>query len=386
MTRILLVPDLPMERWPSMDRYALRLSSRLQQDDPDLDIEVAASIGRLTEEHDDRSTPAAAGRTRAPEDSLIRELRRYVARYWAYPIRVGRRRADLMHILDHSYAHVLRAHRDVPVIVTVHDLMPVKLVQQQAKTFRNRLRNRLLESVLVALRQASAWIVATEWLRDELAEWLGHADGISVIPYGVDDAFFEPPELSRDAARQGWAIDPSAFVVLHVGSVVPRKNFTAVIAAVDGLRQSGVNAWLLQCGATLTADQQADIAQRQLGDVVRARGASSESDLRAAYRASDVLLFPSHYEGFGLPVLEAMASGLPVVTSGAGGLGEVASDAAMIVGGREVEPYVSALAGLVEDPERCRELAARGIKRAETFRWAETARKTAELYRELAGA
>ena len=386
MTRVLLVPDLPVERWPSMDRYASRLSSHLQ-DDSDLDIDVATPIGRLTETQADRSTPAPRRQALTSEEgSMLRELRRYVARYWSYPRRVGRRPTDLMHILDHSYAHVLRAHRDVPVVITVHDLMPVKIVQQRAKGFRNLLRSRLLESVLVALRQANAWIVATEWLRDELSAWLGHADRISVIPYGVDDAFFEAPELTRPAARERWDIDPEAFVVLHVGSVVSRKNFTAVIAAVDGLRQSGVNAWLLQFGATLTRNQHADIAGRGLGDFVRARGASVESELRAAYRAADVLLFPSHYEGFGLPVLEAMASGLPVVTSGAGGLGEVAADAAVIVGGREVEPYVSALAGLAGDGARRREFAAKGIKRAEAFRWAETARQTAELYRQLASA
>jgi len=386
VTRVLLVPDLRLERWPSMDRYASRLSSYLQHD-PDFAIDVATPISTLTETQVQRSTPASTRHARTPDGgSMIGELRRYVARYWSYPRRVGRRPTDLMHILDHSYAHVLRAHRDVPVVITVHDLMPVKIVQQRAKGFRDLLRNRLLESVLVALRQASAWIVATEWLRDELSAWLGHAERISVIPYGVDDAFFEPPELSRSAARERWDIDPAAFVVLHVGSVVSRKNFTAVIAAVDGLRQSGVNAWLLQFGAALNSGQQADIAQRQLGDFVRARGASVESDLRAAYRTADVLLFPSHYEGFGLPVLEAMASGLPVVTSGAGGLGEVAADAALIVGGREVEPYVSALADLAGDGERRRELAAKGIKRAEAFRWAETARQTAELYRQLTSA
>jgi glycosyltransferase involved in cell wall biosynthesis len=112
-------------------------------------------------------------------------------------------------------------------------------------------------------------------------------------------------------------------------------------------------------------------------------GEATEAELRAGYRAADVLLFPSHYEGFGFPVLEAMASGLPVVTSGAGGLAEVAGDAAIVVGGREVEPYVVALRRLVTNTSWREQLVRRGLERAKRFRWVETARKTAELYRSL---
>ena len=114
-----------------------------------------------------------------------------------------------------------------------------------------------------------------------------------------------------------------------------------------------------------------------------ALGATNEADLRAAYRASDVLLFPSLYEGFGLPVLEAMASELPVGTSGAGGLAEVAGDAALVVGGREVEPYTVVLKGIAESEEARHTLARRGLEQARRFRWADAARRTAEVYRAM---
>ena len=133
----------------------------------------------------------------------------------------------------------------------------------------------------------------------------------------------------------------------------------------------------------MSPDQQTDINRRALGNVVRAPGSTDESELRAAYRAADVLLFPSHYEGFGLPVLESMASELPVVNSGAGGLTELSGDAAVIVGGREVEPYVEALARIADDEAWRNELVQRGIERAKQFRWSETARKTADVYRRL---
>ena len=385
MPRVLIVPDLPLERWPSMDRYALRLVDGLAAEAPDVDVTLASDINLLTagtgeKTGGDRSAESVGLGSKAGKN----EIRRYVSRYWSYPRRLKRHRADLVHVLDHSYAHALSKIKTVPSLVTVHDLLPVLTVQRKSTGFRNDIRNRLLEWVLKELRRATGWIVATEWLRTELAEWLGHSDRIHVIPYGVDEAFLEPPTQDRGEIRRRFNIPESAFVVLHVGSVGTRKNIGAVIATVDGLRRSGIEAWLLQVGGTFTAQQMADIESRDLRSSLTAVGAAEESDLRLAYRAADVLLFPSHYEGFGFPVLEAMASELPAVNSGAGGLAEVSGDAAVIVRGREVEPYVEAVSEIASNASRREELIRRGVEQARKFRWAETARKTAAVYRDLA--
>ncbi len=377
MTRILLVPDLPLERWPSMDRYASRLETELHRYAPDLDITVASEIATLTTENGARRPLP-----KFPTPGL-NELRRYLSRYWLYPRRVWRKRADLVHVLDHSYAHILRGKRDRPAVVTVHDLLPVMTLRRGGTKLRHRFRAWLLERVLDGLKNADAWIVATEWLRSELAEWLDREEPIHVIPYGVDDKFFDPPADSRAIIRGRWNIPESAFVVLHVGSVGPRKNLPTVFAAVHGLRKGGIEAWLLQVGGELTPEQHADLSTRGIDRFVRSIGEAAEPELRAAYRAADVLLFPSHSEGFGFPVLEAMAAELPVVTSGAGGLAEVAGDAAVVIGGREPEPYVAALKRLVGNATWQSQLVAKGRERARRFRWVETARRTAEVYRRL---
>ena len=328
--RVLLVPDLRLEGWPSMDRYASRLAQHLAQLAPDLDVRLATRVAGPTVEGD------GAGVVREPVTGLAGELRRYAARYLAYPARVRWMPADLMHVLDHSYGHLLLARRwPVPRLITVHDLMPVLTLERGATHARDRMRNRLLARVLRGLRTADGWIVATEWLRGELASWLGSDQGIHVIPYGIEDAFFVAGTERPAATRSRLGIPGSAFVVVHVGSVVARKNIPALIAAVAGLRSQGLDAWLLQLGGAFTADQRRDLVQAGLERFARFVPSASEADLRAGYRAADVLLFPSHYEGFGFPVLEAMASGTPVVTSGAGGLAEVAGDAAVVVGGRE---------------------------------------------------
>jgi glycosyltransferase involved in cell wall biosynthesis len=386
VTRVLLIPDLPIERWPSMDRYASRLAHQLLRYAPDLDVMLAGEIAGLTVEGD--GTPGRGGPGPDVRPALPgtwgAELQRYVQRYAVYPRRVRRERADVFHVLDHSYAHMLLARRTHPAVVTVHDLLPVITVQRRNADLRSRLRNWLLARVLRGLRRADAWIVATEWLRTELAAWLDRDDAIHVIPFGVDDAFFRPPEEERAVTRRRWGLPRGAFVVLHVGSVGPRKNLPIVIAAVHGLRQAGSDAWLLQVGGTLTSEQEADLRRRGIHRQVARVGEVHESELRKAYHAADVLLFPSHYEGFGFPVLEAMASGLPVVTSGAGGLGEVAGDAAVVVGGREVEPYVAALRRVAGSRHWRDQLVSRGRERARRFRWVEAARKTAEVYRTLA--
>ena len=387
MTSVLLVPDLPLERWPSMDRYASRLALYLKRVATDLEITVAGEIGGLTVDQ----PPSDAGifsSNPLPFPMLptpgLNETRRYVARYWTYPYRIRWMGADILHVLDHSYAHIVLTWGKGPRIVTVHDLLPVMTIERGGNSMRERMRNRLLERVLKALRTADAWIVATEWLRGELGQWLGHDDRIHVIPYGVDDAFFHPPDATRAQTRRQLGIPEGAFVALHVGSVGPRKNVPAVMAAVRGLRQAGMDAWLLQVGGAFSTEQEHDLATQGIKDVTRNVAEAAEPVLRAAYRAADVLLFPSHYEGFGFPVLEAMASGLPVVTSGAGGLAEVAGDAAVVVGGRETEPYVKAIRRLAGNALWRDQLVQRGIERAHRFRWVEAARKTAEVYRALA--
>jgi glycosyltransferase involved in cell wall biosynthesis len=136
-------------------------------------------------------------------------------------------------------------------------------------------------------------------------------------------------------------------------------------------------------GGRFTPEQEELIDRLDLRRAVRSVSSADETTLRRAYRAADVLLFPSLYEGFGFPVLEAFASGLPVVTSGAGGLKEVGGDVAIVVEDRDPASYVQALEQLSEDVAEREERIQRGWIRARTFTWQRTAAQTAEIYKEF---
>src|SRR6267143_521911 len=397
MPSVLLVPDLPLERWASMDKYAHRLHDWLESSDFGFHVRLAAHIGALTRD--------SAGRPSDPRRAFVRWWtqpvdpsrvilpgplhgpQQWAARYYFYPWRVKReaKRVDVVHVLDHSYAHMIERAGRRPVVVTVHDLMPVVVLRSPQDGWREGVRNRFLRQALKALRQADFYIVGTQWLKRELATWLGNDENIHVVPFGVDRAFFSESAVggARERWRHDWRIPEDAFVVLHVGSTVDRKNVPLVIQTVARLRQQ-TDAYLLQVGGRFSAEQEQLIDRLDLRRAVRSVSSADETALRRAYRTADVLLFPSLYEGFGFPVLEAFASGLPVVTSGAGGLKEVAGDAALVVEGRDPAAYVHAVEQL-DDPDEREDMIEKGWARARQFTWQRMAEQTAEVYRRLLG-
>ncbi|HMG17850.1 MAG TPA: glycosyltransferase family 1 protein [Gemmatimonadales bacterium] len=392
MPSVLLVPDLPLERWASMDKYAHRLHDWLESSDLGFQVRLAAHIGALTRdsvERRDRRKAFVRWWTQPVDPSRLilpgplHGPQQYAARYYFYPWRVKReaKRVDLVHVLDHSYAHMIEAAGRRPVVVTVHDLMPVVVLRSPTDGWRDGVRNRFLRQALKALRQADSYIVGTEWLKHELATWLGDDKNIHVVPFGVDRAFFGESAVARERGRRDWRIPEDAFVILHVGSTVDRKNVPLVIQTLARLRQQ-TDAYLLQVGGRFTAEQEQLIDRLDLRSAVRGVSSADETALRRAYRTADVLLFPSLYEGFGFPVLEAFASGLPVVTSGAGGLKEVAGDAAVVVEGRDPGAYVQALERLDDSDER-EDLIQKGWARARQFTWQKTAALTAAVYKPL---
>ena len=276
------------------------------------------------------------------------------------PFLLRRLRPNLAH-----FQHALPLACPCPAVVTVHDLS----FERDPRLMGLRDRVIFRRAVPRAARRAARVLAVSERTKRDLVERYGiPADKVVVTPNGVDPAF--TPDGARPNGR------PYA---LFVGALQPRKD---PVVAVEALSLVDTDLGLVFVGPDKggAEDTRRAVDELGLGARVSFRGYVPHDELAALYRGAACLVLPSRYEGFGLPVLEAMASGTPVVASTAGALPEVAGDAAILLD----DPTPSALAGGIERALADRErLVTAGLERARRFSWAETARRTLEVYRAL---
>jgi glycosyltransferase involved in cell wall biosynthesis len=268
---------------------------------------------------------------------------------WAVPRALRRLRPALAH-----FQHALPLRCPCPSVVTIHDLSFERDPTVMSRTDRAVFRR----VVPRAARRAALVIAVSERTKADIVALYDIApEKVVVIPHGIDAAF-----------RPGDD-EPGSYLLL-VGAVQPRKE---PLAAAEAAAAVGVP--LVAVGPVRDETLAAELRTRG----VELRGYVERDELARLYRGAAAVLMPSRYEGFGLPVLEAMASGTPVVASPDPALREVAGDAALYA---EREQLADAVR---EALARRDELRAAGLARARTFTWAETARRTAAVYRQVLG-
>ena len=288
---------------------------------------------------------------------------------------------DIIHATNH--AAVPPARRGQRLVVTLHDLAferyPALFPKRWLALYRRGLR--------AAIERADAIIVPSSSVRDDL---IGQHDvnmeRIHVTPLGPSPRSGSA-ELIQNHREElaDYGITPP--YILAVGTIEPRKNLVRLVRAYRRLAAEGAPQSLVLIGddGWGTEELRAALAEGGPGQVVRAGGLTGDT-LTTAYADADAVAYVSLYEGFGLPVLEAMSAGAPVVASNTSSLPELAGDAALLVDPEDVDAISDALARILSDSSLADDLRARGRARAATFSWAATARATLDVYRHVTGA
>lgn len=288
----------------------------------------------------------------------------------------------------HGVLNVVPLACPTPSVVTIHDLSAFLFPQ----TFRRVNRLYTQWAIRVAARRARYILAVSEFTRSEIVRWLGVAPERVVVTPNAADARFTPPDPAALEAFRRRAGLPDRFA-LFLGTLEPRKNLPLLLEAYARIARQ-IDAPLLVGGAKgwLYEPILARAEQLGLGDRLRFVGYIDQEDQALWYAAATVFVFPSLYEGFGMPPLEAMACGTPVIVSNSSSLPEVVGDpaagpeqaAALIVPATDADALADAMLRVFVNADLRAELRARGLARAREFSWRTTAERTLAVYRAAA--
>ncbi|MES2937379.1 MAG: glycosyltransferase family 1 protein [Pseudomonadota bacterium] len=307
------------------------------------------------------------------------------SRYVRYPRAAARQQGQLNHVIDHGYGHLLWTLEPERTVVTVHDIIPaLRWAGKLAGTPRGSypLLNKLS---LSALRRARALIsVSQSTARDLVAHCGIEAERIHVVPLGLSPRFRPADPRDRPALRARLGLPQDGRLVLISGDAF-YKNHGTCLAVLRALHEGGTPVTLVRLGPRGAEWQRLLAASGLEAGVIELQHLPG-ADVPALYNAVDCLLFPSLYEGFGWPVLEAMACGVPVVCSNAGSLPEVAGDAALTAAPTDAAALAQAVRRCLEDAQLRAALIARGHAQAARHPWHRHAQAVLEIYDGILGA
>lgn len=299
--------------------------------------------------------------------------------------------AALTHMMAQQMATLLWLKPNLhPAVITVHDIVPFLVRSDKSQTtFRHPFDSLFDQLAMSGLKRAEALIADSAFTRQTLVSALNcDADKIFVVPLGVRHELFRPVKVT-EAFYDRFGLDPALHYLLYVGSENPRKNLTRLVEAFGQVQRRLPHTRLIKIGSaeyTVQAEQlRRQIKEQGLQEKILFVDHVADEDLVRFYNIADLFVFPSLFEGFGLPPLEAMACGTPVVSSNAASLPEVVGDAALIVDPYNVEEIATAICRVLEEKELAAELKAAGLARAQEFSWERTARETIAVYETVLG-
>jgi len=383
--RVAIIADLLEERWPSMDLVADMLVEHLRAD---YRGHVEPTLIR---------PPLRARASRLPLAGALPPaltIDRFANRLWDYPraTRGAAGRFDLFHIVDHSYAHLVHTLPAERTLVTCHDLDTFRSILEPRQEPRPALFRAMTRRILAGLCAAGHVACDTEATRDALVSQAGVDPArTSVVLNGPHPSCSPVPEPAADveAARLLGGASRTTDL-LHVSSTIARKRIDVLLTIVASVREQRSDVRLVRVGGPFTAEQRRLARELGIEDAIVVLPFLDRSTLAAVYRRCAVVLLPSEREGFGLPVLEALACGTPIVASDIDALREVGGTAVDYCAPEDIEAWTSTVVRVLaerrDDPALWRARRTAGIERAASFSWSHYTADVVALYLRLAAA
>ena len=305
-----------------------------------------------------------------------------------YPLMIKTPTDGLLHIANQNLGTAMLFKRLGPTVITVHDIIPYSLRRDRNLSGYSTAAHRIVDMLaMVGVKKAKTIIADSQYTKDTLVQELDIApERIHVIYLGVDRSRFHPMDVPHKFFDR-YGLDKDTSYVLFVGSEDPRKNLDTILRAFALVRKERKDVQLLKVGAPRfmqSRHQSAElIEQLGIADAVRFLDEVGDDDLPLFYNAAKVFAFPSLYEGFGLPALEAMACGTPVVASDRASIPEVVGDAGMLVDARDENAWARAILEILATTEPDQRMVSKGLERAQYLSWERTAEETIKVYHEV---
>ncbi|MCA9935307.1 MAG: glycosyltransferase family 4 protein [Ardenticatenaceae bacterium] len=361
--------DARLIHWPGIGRYIDTLLKYLVQTEPQHEYIIYHTT---SENHIPFFATQAIRVTQKnfpyPAFSVAEQL------YWPHQIRQDR--LDVFH----APHYVAPLFTSTPVVVTIHDLVGFRYPEHFYSPFA-RLYYKAM--TYAAARKARKCITGSNFTKQELITLLKIDPAkVQIVPYGVDTERFTSNHPDQKQITQKYNIPDSA--LLYLGTKKQWKNLPMLLKALNLMVKKGEQATLILAGKN--ARHQQDLAplirDLQLQEHILEVGFIEEADVSAFYAAATIFVFPSYYEGFGLPILEAMASGVPVVASNAASIPELVGDAGILMDPHTPHKWAEVMIQLLHNKPTRHELVQQGLARVQQFSWQDCAQNTFKVFQD----
>lgn len=373
--RVAIIADYPEEGWPSMDLVADMLMAEFNDGGAGIDATLVRPV-----------LPRRLSRISSARAAFTAD--RMTARLWDYPrlIRGISGKFDVYHVVDHSYSQLVHELPCGRTLVTCHDLDTFRSVLARGVENRSAPFRVMTRHILDGFRKAAHVACDTAATRDEVLGLARIPPGRASVVHNAPHPACTPlPDAADAEAARLLGTGERWTDLLHVGSTIPRKRVEDLLRIVAAIPQRQPDIRLVRAGGAFTPAQES--LARELGVTTIVLPFVDRRVLAAVYRRAALVLVPSEREGFGLPVLEALACGTPVVASAIPALREVGGDAATYCAVGDIGEWARAVASLLDERASgegaWQHRTSAGLARAAEFTWQRYAERVADIYRHL---